>query len=268
MVLVRHTSGAAKSVRRSKIRYGDAISQYGHLYLADAASECMTTPLVVLVHGGYWTTEFGVTVETAIARDLATRGAVVWNVEYRRVGEPGGGWPNTGRDVVAALRALDGVVPEEMGADLAGQVDWNSIAVVGHSAGGQLAVWATAQLAGRTRRTQIRTVIAQSAALDMVGAGAVGRQSVIDLIGRPYVAAPHLYRDASPTQQPPFDAHVVAIHTADDTSIPVRVSRDYVAAATARGQSAELVVVPDGGHNAFVDPRSAAHRQTVRVLGL
>lgn len=257
------------AVHRSKLVYGSEPSQFGHLYLAaDVADRPERIRPVVLVHGGYWTTEFGLTIESAIARQYAERGALVWNVEYRRVGEPGGGWPATGRDVVAAIEALEGPVREALDPHAAAALDWSSVAVVGHSAGGQLAVWATARLGARTATTRISTVVAQSAALDLVAAGRTGRESVYALMGGAYTDMPQRYRDASPIEQAPFDAHVVAIHGGLDTAIPVDVSRRYVQTVAARGQSAELIVVPDEGHDAFVDPRSVCNRQTLRVLGL
>lgn len=255
------------AVHRAKVEYGTAPSQFGHVYFpADGIGPTDAVRPVVLIHGGYWSTEFALTIETAIARLIAGRGCLVWNVEYRRVGEDGGGWPGTGRDVLAALRALDGPVREVIPPEIAAQVDWDAVAVVGHSAGGQLAVWAVAQLGARTAGTTITQVIAQSAALDLE-AGA-DRPSIRGLMGRPADEIPHRYREASPLCQEPFDAHVVALHGELDTVIPVETSRRYVRTVTAAGQSAELVVVPGEGHDAFVDPRSASTRQTIRLLGV
>lgn len=256
-------------VHRIKIEYGSAPSQYGHLYhAADPADLPAVVRPVVLIHGGYWTTEFGLTIESAIARRYAERGALVWNIEYRRIGEPGGGWPNSLTDVVAALTALDEQARNALPDEVARVVDWSSVGVVGHSAGGQLAVAAVARLGARTAKTRITTVVAQSAALDLVGAGKAGRPSVRAFLGADYADAPQRYRDASPLEAPVFDAHVVAVHGDKDTAIPVAVSRDYVEAVTARGQSAELIVVPEEGHDVFVDPRSVGNRQTMRVLGI
>ncbi|MFT4043315.1 MAG: alpha/beta hydrolase [Gordonia sp. (in: high G+C Gram-positive bacteria)] len=278
-----------RAVTRSKIAYGPATSQFGHLYLASdylapndsapnysAPNYCAAdgTGLpprirpVVLVHGGYWSTEFGLTISSAVARHYAESGALVWNVEYRRVGEPGGGWPATGRDVIAAIEALDGPVRAALEPPVRARVDWSSVGVVGHSAGGQLAIWSVARLGARTQSTRITTVVVQSAALDLVAAGAAGRTSVCELMGADYVQAPDRYRDASPIEQQPFDAHVVAIHGERDLMIPVEVSREYVRVAGARGQSTELIVIAGEGHDAFVDPRSAGNRQTMRVLGI
>lgn len=262
-------SAARTPVTRAKVVYGDAPSHFGHLYhAADPGDGTRSLRPIVLIHGGYWSDEFSLTIQSAIARQYAELGALVWSIEYRRVGEPGGGWPGTGRDVLAAIRALDDLVPAALDTRVARRVDWSQVAVVGHSAGGQLAVWSTAQLGARTRSCTITTVVAQSAALNLEAAARSGSASVRALIGRPYEEAPHLYREASPSAQEPFDAHVVAIHTADDETIPLIVSRRYVQLMTERGQTAELVVVPGEGHSAFCDPRSRANRETARVLGI
>ncbi|MFW0791839.1 alpha/beta hydrolase family protein [Gordonia sp. CPCC 205333] len=256
-------------MRRIKVAYGDAPAQFGHVYLpACTPEDYQTVPLVVLVHGGYWSTEFSLTIETAIARSLAERDAVVWNIEYRRVGDPGGGWPNTGRDVVAALRALDGPVAAALPDDVRRRVAWGSVSVVGHSAGGMLAVWATAEIGAVTGRAAITTVIAQSAPLDLTVAGGHERGSVRKLMGVSYDVAPQRYREASPACQPVCAAHIIAIHAGDDEMVPVGSSRHYVDTVTARGQSAQLIVVDGERHEAFIHPGSACARRTVRLLGL
>ncbi|MCF8611414.1 alpha/beta fold hydrolase [Gordonia sp. HY285] len=255
-------------MRRLKIAYGDAPSTFGHLYLpGEAARGAESAPLVVLVHGGYWSTEYSLVVYTGIARALAERGAVVWNVEYRRVGEPGGGWPTTGRDVVDAISALDGPVTDQL-ATTQITVDRKRASILGHSAGGQLAVYAAARLGAATERFAFGTVIAQSPVLDFTETGAFDRPSVVALMGAPFAQIPDRYREASPSEQEPFSSTVAVVHTVDDQSVPIGMSRRYVAEAERRGQSAVLYEVPGEGHDAFVDPRSAASRQTLRVLGI
>ncbi|MFT4199502.1 alpha/beta hydrolase family protein [Gordonia sp. (in: high G+C Gram-positive bacteria)] len=253
-------------MKRHKIAYGAHESQFGHLYEPMSAGE--RVPLVVLIHGGFFSTRFALTIETAVARLLADRGAAVWNVEYRRVEEDGGGWPGTGADAVAALRALDDLVPAALPADLVARIGFDDTAVVGHSAGGLLAVWAAAKLGARTERTRLTRVVPQSAVLDLTHPQARHRPTPRNLMGAPYDEIPDLYAQASPIEAPVFDAHVIAIHAGDDAAVPVESSHRYVEAVTARGQSAELVVVPGEGHDAFVDPRSACTRQTLRMLGI
>ncbi|NNG96166.1 alpha/beta hydrolase fold domain-containing protein [Gordonia araii NBRC 100433] len=257
-------------MKRHKVAYGDHESQFGHLYEPAVGPERGDgpVPLVVLIHGGFFSTRFALTIETAIARLMSERGAAVWNVEYRRVEEDGGGWPGTGADAVAALRALDGKVPAVLPAELLDSIAFDDVAVVGHSAGGLLAVWGTAQLGARTARTRITRVVAQSAVLDLTHPRARDRPTPRNLMGAPYEEIPDRYAQASPILAPVFDAHVIAMHAGGDAAVPVESSRRYVEAVSARGQSAELVVVADEGHDAFVDPRSACTRQTLRLLGL
>lgn len=251
-------------MKRRKIAYGEHPSQFGHLYLPDVeAGECV--PLVVMIHGGSWSTEFGLTIAGAVSRDLAKRGAVVWNIEYRRV-EEGGGWPQTGQDVLAALRLLDGPITEELA--LAGiTVDRQHVAVVGHSAGGQLAVWAVANLGARTERYRISTVIPQSAVLDLTIPGLHDKPSVVRFLGTSYDEAPQRFAAASPAQAPLVDALIAVVHTTEDRAVPLELSRHYVEVMRERGQRVTLAEVP-GDHAAFLDLSSRAHRQTLRELGL
>ncbi|MFT3661814.1 MAG: prolyl oligopeptidase family serine peptidase [Gordonia sp. (in: high G+C Gram-positive bacteria)] len=277
-------------MKRRKIAYGEHPSQYGHLYLPDRERASGRAPLVVLVHGGSWSAEFALVVYSAVARDLVARGAVVWNVEYRRLGDggtggdgpahsvpgggdvspahsvPGGGWPQTGRDVVAALRALDGPVAGELA--VAGiAVDRQHVSVVGHSAGGQLATWAVAQLGARTDGHRITTVVPQSAVLDLTVDGARDKESVTAFLGASYRQAPRRYTEASPAHAPVTDARLHVVHTTDDRAVPLAMSEHYVAVMTERGQSAMLTEVP-GEHACFVNPKTPAHRATLRALGL
>lgn len=262
--------GSGPALNRHKIAYGPHESQFGHLYEPAAVSPTGDgrVPLVVLIHGGFFSTRFALTIETAIARLLAERGAAVWNIEYRRTEEPGGRWPGTGADALAALRAVDEVLPAALPDGLVDCLALDDVAVVGHSAGGLLALWATAALGARTARSRITRVVAQSALVDLTNPQTRNRPTPRNLMGAPYDEIPDRYAQASPILAPVHDAHVIAIHAGDDAAIPVESSRRYVAAVAERGQSAELVVVPGEGHDAFVDPRSACTRQTLRLLGI
>lgn len=257
-------ASGARAVTRRKVAYGPEPSQFGHLYLPGAPG-ADSAPMVVLIHGGFWSTEYALTINTAVARDLARRGAVVWNIEYRRR-EEGGGWPKTGKDVVAALRALDGPVADTL-TEAGVAVDRARVAVVGHSAGGQLAAWAVARLGARTSGHRITTVVPQSAVLDFTVPGVRDKTSVTRLMGVPYQDAPERYRDASPAHAPVTDATIALVHTTDDQAIPPALSRHYAEVMRERGQTVTVTEVP-GDHAAFVDPSSTAHRQTLRVLGL
>jgi acetyl esterase/lipase len=118
----------ARAVRT--IAYGPEPSQVGELYLPEGDGPF---PVVVVVHGGYWAAMWDRRQMTDVVDDLVGRGYAVWNVEYRRIGEPGGAWPNTFADVAAAVDALDGMDPA---------LDTGRVVLLGHSSGAHLATWA------------------------------------------------------------------------------------------------------------------------------
>ncbi len=194
------------------VRYGDHPDQVANLHLP--AAEGGPRPCVVLVHGGFWRERWDRTVMTALACDVAERGFAAWNLEYRRVGQDGGGWPGTLLDVAAGVDALAGV-PE---------VDATRVVVVGHSAGGHLALW----LAGRRRLSEgapgaqplvlPRAVVAQAGVCDLV-AGAhdgLGGGAVMALLGGSPDDVPDRYAVASPAALLPLGVPQLLVHGLHD----------------------------------------------------
>ena len=127
----------ATSNRAIRLAYGPGAFQFGDLRLPGGPGP---HPTVVLIHGGYWRSRYGLKLMTGLAKDLAARGYAAWNIEYRRVGNPGGGWPGTFLDVARATDYL-----REIATGYA--LDLRRVVPIGHSAGGHLALW----LAGRPR---------------------------------------------------------------------------------------------------------------------
>jgi len=121
--------------------YGPHPSQVADLYLPEGAGPF---PVAVLIHGGFWRTPFDRELMEPLAEDLITRGIAAWNVDYRRLGDGGGGtdWRVTLDDVSASLDQLGAVSGEY-------PLDTDRTALVGHSAGGHLALWLASEfLAG------------------------------------------------------------------------------------------------------------------------
>ncbi len=230
--------------------YGPGPDQYGELYLPVGQRR---PGVVVVIHGGFWRAAYGASLGRALAADLAGRGRVAWNIEYRRVGG-GGGWPTTFQDVADAI-------------DLLGEldVDLSRVVAVGHSAGGHLATWAAGRAAlpasapGSSPRVPVTAVVSQAGVLDLGTAAAakVGGTAVLDLLGGAPDLVPERYAVADPMAQVPLSAPVVCVHGRHDRSVPIAQSRAYVAAARAAGADVELVEV-GGGHMAHVDPASKA----------
>lgn len=233
-----------------RIPYGPHPDQFGELYLPTGPPVERGT--VVVIHGGFWRARYDCALGRPLAADLVRRGYRVWNIEYRRVGA-GGGWPQTLDDVSAAidhLAALD--------------VDTSAVVAIGHSAGGQLAVWA----AGRSApAVPVTGVISQAGVLDLATAArrSVGHTAVPDLLGGLPDEFPERYRAADPIQRAPLPAPVLCLHSAADDEVPLAQSQAYVAAATAVGADARLIE-SGGDHYTLIDPASADWALTVQEL--
>ncbi len=122
-------AGEAGPVR---LRYGDDESQIAELHLPPGDAK---VPVAVVIHGGFWMSSYGLELATPLAEDLARSGIAGYAIEYRRIGN-GGGRPTTFEDVAAAIDKL---------ASVEARLDLTKVVAIGHSAGGQLAVWAAAR---------------------------------------------------------------------------------------------------------------------------
>ncbi len=227
--------------RPDRHSYGSHRTQRADLYLPDGPGPY---PVVVAIHGGYWRAKYGKRLMKAVSADLARRGVAVWNIEYRKVGRgQGGGWPETFDDVAAAIDHLAGLGDARL--------DLSTVTAVGHSAGGQLALWS----ASRTDpRVPIHRVVAQAAVCNLAVAG----QPAWDFIGGSPDQVPERFAKVNPMQLVPLGAPTLLVHGADDETVPVARSRDYVKAAAAAGDEVRLIEPSPGGHRVHIDPRSGA----------
>lgn len=196
------------------------------------------------IHGGYWRARYGKRLEKAVAVDLARRGIAVWNIEYRRLGRgQGGGWPATFEDVAAAIDQLAELNDPRL--------DLSDVTAFGHSAGGQLALWATSREQARVR---IARVCAQAGVCDLASAGGAARE----LMGGGPEQVPERYARADPMQLVPLGVPILLVHGAEDATVPVKRSRRFAEAARDAGDDVTLVEPNPGGHRVHIDPRSEA----------
>lgn len=242
--------------------YGTEAGQAGDLVLPLNAHP----PVVCLLHGGFWRAPYGRDQFHDIALDLAQRGFAVWNLGYRCVGDEGGGWPGTFDDVVAGIGHLAHLA--DAGVDL----DLGRVTMAGHSAGGHLALWSAARqradrLAGISRRVHIGGVAALAPVADLARAHALdlGAGAVAGLLGGPDVLAARV-ATTSPLDMLPLAVPQLILHGSDDDAVPLEMSRDYVCAAQAAGDAAELHELAGTGHMEFLDPSSTAHAALCRWL--
>lgn len=218
------------------VAYGEHPDQVANLHLP--AGDGGLWPAVVLVHGGFWRRRWDRTTTTPLARDLAARGYAAWNLEYRR-----DGWATTLDDVAAGVDALAGV----------DSVDAERIVLVGHSAGGQLALWAAA-------RGGVRAAVSLAGVLDLVAAAEVrlGDGACQAFLGGEPEDVPERYAAASPAARLPIGVPQLLVHGSADDVVPPNQSRDYARAARRAGDEAELVEIPGAGHFDVIEPRHAA----------
>ncbi|ADB34039.1 conserved hypothetical protein [Kribbella flavida DSM 17836] len=248
-----------------EVRYGDDPSQVAELHLPSGDRQ---VPAVVVIHGGFWMSAYGKGLATPLAADLAKHGVAGYAIEYRRVGN-GGGWPATCEDVAAAIDAL-GDQP---------RIDPAQVVALGHSAGGQLAVWAAGRPAfaagtpGARPRVVLKGAVAQAGVLDLVKAydERVGGDAVQRLMGSGPADSRVSYAAASPYEQVPLPVPVALVHGTDDRQVPIEQSRRYSDAVRRAGGQVRLTELPRVGHFELIDPEHdawvACRDETLRLLG-
>ena len=247
------TGPVGGEMRVERLWYGDEPWQVGNLRVPRGAGPF---PVLIFIHGGFWRAGFDESLMAALAEDAAGRGAVTWNFNYRAVGHPGGGYPGTQKDVAAATDHL---------AKLDEPLDLDDVTLVGHSAGGHLALWAAGRSSlepgdpGSGPVVVPHTVVAQAAVVDLYGAatGNLGGGAVQGFLGGGPEDVPDHYRVASPSAS---DARIITVHGRYDLVVPI-------------GQSgllagAERIFDDSGTHFDVLDPRHDLWRRTLDALGL
>ncbi len=214
-------------------------------------------PIVIVLHGGFWLATYDLSLMDGLCDALQAQGIATWNVEYRGMGNEGGGWPGTLLDVAAAadfLRALAMMQP----------LDLNRVVTLGHSAGGHLGLWLAARRRVKTGvlATQNPLAISHAVALapiaDLRAAQKAGYTAVEKFLGGTPKTVPERYAAASPAEHLPLAVRQVVLHGTDDRVVALDLSRAYVAAAAAQGDDATLVTLDGVGHFEPIDPASTA----------
>ncbi len=231
----------------TRIAYGEAPQQFGDLCLPGRDHGGTLFPVAIVIHGGYWRSAYSLDHIGHLCAALTRSGVATWNLEYRRIGDPGGGWPAAGEDVLRGagyLRPLAERYP----------LDLDRVVVIGHSAGGQLALWLAAQ-----HKVPLRGVVALAAVTDLRRAWELGLSQgvVAELLGGTPRGVPARYHDASPIDLLPMHVPQRLLHGTNDDIVPIEMSRRYQAAAAAAGDDARLIELPGAGHFELIDPRTA-----------
>ncbi|WP_158912957.1 S9 family peptidase [Caulobacter sp. S45] len=239
------------------IAYGGDPSQVADLWLPEGEG---SHPVVVLIHGGCWQASVADrSYFNSAAEDLRRRGLAVWNIEYRGVDQPGGGYPGTFQDVAAAIDRLGVEAPKL-------HLSLKNLVVAGHSAGGHLALWVAARhRIAKSSPLHQAAPLRVSAVVDIAGIPnletdthtACGGDGIKQLTGVPTEARPNVFSDTSPAHLLPLGVPQVVIHGAQDVTVAPAVGEAYVKAARAAGDHVAFHT-PLGAHVEEVAPGTAA----------
>jgi acetyl esterase/lipase len=243
-----------------RIKYDSDSSQYGELRVPAGTGP---HPLVILIHGGCWRADFATASSIgAMADALKADGVATWSIEYRRLHEPGGGWPGTYLDVGRAVDYARTLATPY-------QLDLSRVIVAGHSAGGHLAMWAAA----RSRLAKgsplyvsnplpLRGVVDLSGTPDMAGdvlgmSRVCGDTVVQAMVGGMPDVVPQQYAQVSAIRLLPLGVPQALVWGAHDDQVPLAVAERYTRIARLAGDRVRLVVDSSVGHFETASPRSS-----------
>jgi acetyl esterase/lipase len=244
-----------------RISYGADPLQFGELWLPGGKGP---HPLIVMIHGGCWRADLpGLELQYPLTEGLVAHGWAVWNIEYRRIGHAGGGYPGTFQDVAHAVDAVRGFAKAK-------NIDLGHVVFMGHSAGGHLAAWAGARgklPAGGALWTKDpllpNTVVTLSGMNDLEayhdkGPDACGGPTVVENLVDFKTRGAEAYADTSPVKLLPTERGQLVISAEFDHIVPPKFGEAYGSAAIKSGDPVQVMTIPGAGHFELIDPRSAA----------
>ncbi len=238
-----------------RFNYGPDTFQFGDLRLPAGHGP---HPVVIIIHGGCWSARYGLHLMDAMAERLRNIGFASWNVEFRRVGQAGGGWPGTFVDVLLAARYVENLATRF-------DIDLKNMIITGHSSGGHLALWLANEFSVFSsssylldRKPTVRGVVALAPVTDLLdlegSEGAACRSSLEDLMGGTSASFPQRYIHASPAQMPVTAVPLTVFSGEQDHIIPVQSVEQFALISGARGSKIHHVILKQSGHFEMITP--------------
>lgn len=243
----------------------DPEHNWADLYLPAGDQKVDSIPLAVLIRGGVWHKEIGASSFDHLARELASRGMAVYNIEYRHIGS-GGGWPVTFRDVADALDHVTEVDKRFP------QITTDDEVVVGHGAGAQLAVWAATRHrledgeVGSKPSFRPTRAISIAGPLDMAYGATHGDDRIVTLLGGTPDEVASRYTSVDPIQNIDTGTPVIALHGRQDVTVAPENSQRYVDEVNRRGGRAKVVMFEDEDHISIVSGKSRSYTRILEII--
>ena len=248
------------------ISYGPDSLQFGELRLPDGDGKF---PVVVVVHGGCWLSAYDRQYMAHLSEQLTQAGYATWNLEFRRVGNEGGGFPGTFLDVAQGTDYVRELAKEH-------PLNTRKVVVMGHSAGGHLALWLAARRnlskgspLYTKRPLKLKGVVSLAGIPDLATYSQQQgscNAAVPQLMGGMPAEHPKHYADAAPIAMLPLRVPSRLLQGALDPIVPASQSQEFVAHAKAKGDDAELVLLEEAGHFDLVAPHSPVYEKVVGAV--
>jgi len=240
----------------ARLVYGSDPNQFLDLRLPKSKGP---HPTLINVHGGFWRAKYNLDHAGHLCAALTTKGMATANLEYRRVGNEGGGWPNTFADIRGAYQFLRQDARKH-------NLDPENFVVMGHSAGGQLALCLAAHEPGVTGVVSLAGVVDLQRAYQLH----LSNNAVVEFLHGTPAEVPDHYREADPMELSIPQDRQWLIHGADDDVVPSTFSRDYVVSKQKRSgkdkEDVHLLEIPTAGHFDVIDPRTKAWQQVEQTV--
>ncbi|MGA2696627.1 MAG: prolyl oligopeptidase family serine peptidase [Terriglobales bacterium] len=235
----------------ARVAYGKDPNQFGELRFPKTGGPF---PVVMNIHGGFWRAQYGLAHAGHLCAALTDKGYAAWNVEYRRVGNAGGGWPGTFEDIASSYRFIPQMAKQY-------KLDASRILVMGHSAGGQLALCLSAH------EGSVKSAVSLAGVVDLQKAYQqhLSNDAVVEFLGGKSNEVPEHYHEADPMQIS-IKATQWLIHGAADDVVPPSFSRNYVQAKQRLHEDAHYLEIGPAGHYDLIDPRSRAWASVVSTV--
>jgi acetyl esterase/lipase len=241
----------------ARLAYGSDPNQFLDLRLPSSGKS--KRPLVIHIHGGYWRSKYNLEHAGHLCAALAAKGLATANLEYRRAGNEGGAWPGTFADIRSAYQFL-------LQNAQAHNLDLSRVVVMGHSAGGQLALCLAAHEPRVTRVVSLAGVVDLQRAYQLH----LSNNAVVEFLRGTPSEVPDHYREADPMELSIARARQWLIQGSDDDVVPPDFSRDYVLAKQKRvGKEKEdchLLEISGAGHFDLIDPRTKAWKRVEETV--